>query len=793
MSATLFRNIFKTFIERNPFIFKDSLINNNPINANYNPNSNEVITMNTILDKDKEYFINVINELKNPKIKASIANIYTLLINECININNNITQKKAIALTLRKYLCNVVQEIKEQFLTSLEDKTMNISITKTQRYKMNKRNLRNTIKLLFFILVMVINKYKNIIDNTFHGYVIKGINMEYLPSNEIKGELFFLVIIQQNLFWIEIIIETILAIFQIFKNNKFRLLLNADTEFNNLDDNFKLSCFNCFLYLFNIIKKYSSIKLNTNDSNNIISAIYINEYSLYDNDILPIKIKNIDNCVFKLFECFIYEFLYDIDSLWKYFDNMNINLNYEKLYSFGIYLCEFIKLIAFTRDENLSKIDFFNFYIFSYNLVTNYFSKLNKYLYLAFTDISNVIKLKYILICSNFNLNYLQNLSNSLKDMLFNFMIFSYNNDTLKDAYSYNEILINPIISHCLLKTVLSIYPLLINCPNNNFIIDIMNIFIDNVAKYKLILPLKCHFHKELMTHNYLLILDEFLVNYEDEIVNKFNEIYNKGKRYSECINKLINKFNDSLSCLFNHYNFLNFIYSNHIMYLFNQILIRAGIPSRYSYTSVSNIFLRYIYSDKNYLNYKDIPLSKINSNEKENSNFNTEIKHKNRIKIFDLVNEYNLDNLTYYNDINISNENVTNIGFNLDENFDKNSAQLFDNIDIDDYEFKKSGKKYYLMKKIGGKNYSNIFVRNDGFVEKLGVDENLKENILNIMENIQYSDKNVYKLIQEKILNPSNSNIIISEYFYENIKYYDLKFEMDFFEYQNKIKELLI
>ena len=60
-------------------------------------------------------------------------------------------------------------------------------------------------------------------------------------------------------------------------------------------------------------------------------------------------------------------------------------------------------------------------------------------------------------------------------------------------------------------------------------------------------------------------------------------------------------------------------------------------------------------------------------------------------------------------------------------------------------------------------------------------------------MENIQYSDKNVYKLIQEKVLHPNNRNIIINDYFYENIKYYDLKFEMNFFEYQNKIKELLI
>ena len=68
-----------------------------------------------------------------------------------------------------------------------------------------------------------------------------------------------------------------------------------------------------------------------------------------------------------------------------------------------------------------------------------------------------------------------------------------------------------------------------------------------------------------------------------------------------------------------------------------------------------------------------------------------------------------------------------------------------------------------------------------------------MKENILNIMENNQYIDKNVYKLIQEKVINPGNRHISINNNFYENIKYYDLKFEMNFFEYQNQIKELLL
>ena len=233
----------------------------------------------------------------------------------------------------------------------------------------------------------------------------------------------------------------------------------------------------------------------------------------------------------------------------------------------------------------------------------------------------------------------------------------------------------------------------------------------------------------------------------------------------------------------------MNFLYSNHIIFKFNQILSNSGFtfPELISPNNSNNIFLRYIFSNNNFLNYKDIPICDLNLNEKFNPNFSTNSKHNNN---YGNINEINFDDMTF-NKENIIDSNCT--GFALDEYLDKNIVELFNNINIEGYEFIHYGFKSYLIKNPNGKNYSIIFAQNDGFIEKLGIDENLKENILNIMENTQYIDKNVYKLIQEKVINPENRNIYINNYFYENIKYYDLKFEMNFFEYQNKIKELLI
>ena len=367
-------------------------------------------------------------------------------------------------------------------------------------------------------------------------------------------------------------------------------------------------------------------------------------------------------------------------------------------------------------------------------------------------------------------------------------MISSFNNDTLKDIYSLNEILMNSIISLCFTKVTISIYSLIENRDDKIIIPDILNIFLDNINKYKVILPLKSHFHKEIMVHNYLLMLDEFLVNNEKEIILCFNKI-NLYKDSNYIINNLINKFNDTLSCLFNHYNPVNFIYSNHIMFQFNSILSKSGFLFPSSNFKRNNIFLRYIKSYNNLLSYKDIPLSELDFSEKFNPDFRTNVKQNININS-DNFNDINFDNLTYNKELNVDKDNI---GFSLDDYFDRNIAELFSNLPINGYEFFIYGYKSYFIKNSNSDNYSIIIVQNDGFVERLGIDENLKENILNIMENNQYIDKNVYKLIQEKVINPGNRNISINNNFYENIKYYDLKFKMNYFEYQNQIKELLI
>jgi hypothetical protein len=758
---------------------------------------NEKILLNNMILNDCNHFNRIRNELDNQKIKNNLTSIYCLLFNECVNINNEEVQKKLICSALKKYLSNILDEISQNLLSTLEDKcSNNANYNKSQKYKRNKNDLKITIELIFLIIVYMVNKYQNIIDNTNKNYRIKGINIKSLKTNKIQEELCFILILQQNLYWMEMLLRCLFLIFQKLKNNKYRMLINADTEFNKLDDIFKSSCFNCFLPLFSLIQKYS----------NNMSHFFITDF-LFDtknddnnytpsNNFLPLKINKIEKVIFKLFECFIYEFLYDIDLVWKYFDNLNVSImnesfadNSQIIYGFGLYLCNFVKVIAFIRDDNLTKIDFFNFYIFSYNLITNYFSKLNNHLYNLFIGLYDIIKKKYIIPPSHINLNYLQGLSNSLKDMLFHFMVFSFYNDSLKDIYVYNEILLNCIIAHCFIKVIIPIYSLVINGNAKHILIDIIQILIDNVNKYKIILPLKCHFHKELFTHNFLLILDYFLVNYEKDLTSFFKDKKNNKEIYFEIIS-LKNKLNKTLSCLFDHYNCINFIYSNHIMFMFNKILNNSNIITTHN---IDNIILRYIPNDKNFLYYKDINLNIITYRCQDTSCTNN--TNDNSLNFIEPIKNVNV-NSTYYHKNTSNNFRYDYVGYSLEDHFDKPTSRLIVEAELEGYENTIINNKLCLIKNpIINKNcnYSIILGHNGEYIEVLGINRTLDHTILNIMENIQYTDKFMFALIQEKIINNEDRNIKVSKSFNNNLKYYDLKFKMNYFEYQNQIKQLLL
>ena len=225
-------------------------------------------------------------------------------------------------------------------------------------------------------------------------------------------------------------------------------------------------------------------------------------------------------------------------------------------------------------------------------------------------------------------------------------------------------------------------------------------------------------------------------------------------------------------------------------MFMFNKILNNSNLISTHN---IDNIILRYIPNDKNFLYYKDINLNIIAYRCQDTSCTNN--TNDNFLNFIEPIKNVNV-NSTYYHKNNLNNFRYDYVGYSLEDHFDKSTSRLIVEAELEGYENTIINNKLYLIKyPLINKNcnYSTILAHNGEYIEVLGINRTLDHTILNIMENIQYTDKFMFALIQEKIINNEERNIKVSKSFNNNLKYYDLKFKMNYFEYQSQIKQLLL
>ena len=801
MNKNIFNDFFLSFIDKCPklktnYNIKNSYIMTNNYYYEYKNSSSIIFNDNYFLKNmsfdDFQNFKELRDRLTNKNISFKISNIYALLFNECLNIklvNNNQNKddiecyKNIISNILKENLDIILYENQSNILTYLKNRA------DTKIIREFRKDIRITIELIFLLIVYIFNYYKNIIESNDEHSMLK--DKKFKKIIIVKEELYFIFFIQENLYWIKIVVEYLNIILKILKDIKIKLDLNKNF---NLNKNSQILCIKNFISLFSLIQKYLSLKINKyypyitvinklfnkNNANEIIINNNKNSDTLgikYDSEMnkdnIILDINEINNVIFVLFECFIYEFSSTNKNLYKCFSYSIKIMNYQNLYGFGIYLCDYLRSDLFIKNENLIQFIYLNNSssndLIPYN---KYFSILNKYLYQLLNGFHNLIDDKNNNSELNINYNFLKSLSNSINDLLFSFMIFSFHHDTLRDIYTDNEMLLNLIITHCLIETVIKIYFINLNYDENNILFETLNMLIENVNKYKIVLPLKCHFHKENLVHNFLILLDSFLFSYQRTITYEFTNKINSKE--ITLISNLKNKFYEVLACLVNHYNNINFIYSNHILYLFNNILKNSGFykfnKNKDSENNLNNIILRFIPNETNTLYYIDYYLNVIENVE----------------------DKYNKRNNDIYN---INNNKL--IGYCLEDNNINKIIKYINVNNVEGYELKIINNKNYLIKNKGKDNfnsdYCDIFIYNKKYttIEEMYKKEQFKE--LFLMQDIKFSDKKIYKLIVEKILNTANDNIDVTDNFYYNLNYYDLQFKMEYFEYQNQIKKLLI
>ena len=485
--------------------------------------------------------------LKNINVKNSNFNYNE---NNNNNFNLNIENNNDILL----YDLNLNKNIEFNDIVNFFNNNFNldlIDLNNINNYNINNNEIIFLIKLLQNLSSLRKLTYKNISNliNNLISYNLHFVLIILLKKFQIENSNYYIINIIKEILWLLNNIFTInnnITLYSFFYSNNIIELLSKYLYFSNQEISF-----NCISIITNLFLE------NKNFKNQIIN------YNFYEKIISLLKTTNnldyIEDCL-----NFILNYI-------RY--NIKLNKNFENISS-----CLNI-LSIYLKQCNNKKILILIFSIFI--TITYNYENINE----------NFIKIKFI---DNFEIFINNNNDYKLYDYCIPILI----NLTNKDD---NQRFIKNFIHSNLFKILISNNKIINNNLNNNFLIDISNIFL-NLTQYDLF-------------YEYLDKYFEILNNKLDLI--KYNNNYILTKNILSFINYLIKKCNNNNNSYFNIKKFLfnNEILLNNIFEIFlktnnylnnkENIIIATGILIniiKYNYNYNNNF-----YSIKIYLKNKGI------------------------------------------------------------------------------------------------------------------------------------------------------------------------------------------
>ena len=700
---------------------------------------------------------------------------------------------------------------------------------------------------LINIIIFMFKKQFSILD-----YFNKNMNLNMNVTNnvnkinsnkeDIQMEINMLFIIHKNRVWLEPLITLLEQIFKFILSNNFYKFINIKL------DKYKKREKEGEMSKAEIIKKINSYINYIIDDKDILKTIFtvVRKYNSLNNinvligSIIPIN--DINSLIQRFFNIYIIFLM-----------NKNyvaISSNEEQIFSLGINIINCL-LNSKYKDKDYG-VDFIGYFYGAQNFIDEIFDEVNIKIINGINELISYFKVG----CLNVqmpNLNILQNLENILKDYIIYSMITCYNKDSLCDCYMNCEKQKQMFLSYGLVRAYLILCKNINKSFNEKNIsmdaekrrqIIVCNIFDDllkELKKYNIILPVKMFLYKNYIIQSIFVVLHLIVKLFNKDILLMNNDkfiFYNDIsfiKELSESINSYFFMLgNDILYYLkfpSNSNNNTNNKEDNNVYY------IPGAMPN-----------LR-ILDESNPINYYSVFQTKI-----LNPTFRT--SRSNTIKYFPSLNTTNLTNNIDKENLNImGNSLILNYSKNSDKNITSALFSNHNNNymkEINNNNFNKSGytimptntfqsnifrteikrKKFprineYLYRYDITSIFDNIKKDQLLSLSKIGFEYKFENNhhyiYINTDENNNFNfsqiicfgkkDVSTFCLNNTSLYNslknePFNSQII--EQLYVNLldgfdesnkgkncenslKYYDISFNMDYFNFVEKCKEFIL
>ena len=700
---------------------------------------------------------------------------------------------------------------------------------------------------LINIIIFMFKKQFSILD-----YFNKNMNLNMNVTNnvnkinsnkeDIQMEINMLFIIHKNRVWLEPLITLLEQIFKFILSNNFYKFINIKL------DKYKKREKEGEMSKAEIIKKINSYINYIIDDKDILKTIFtvVRKYNSLNNinvligSIIPIN--DINSLIQRFFNIYIIFLM-----------NKNyvaISSNEEQIFSLGINIINCL-LNSKYKDKDYG-VDFIGYFYGAQNFIDEIFDEVNIKIINGINELISYFKVG----CLNVqmpNLNILQNLENILKDYIIYSMITCYNKDSLCDCYMNCEKQKQMFLSYGLVRAYLILCKNINKSFNEKNIsmdaekrrqIIVCNIFDDllkELKKYNIILPVKMFLYKNYIIQSIFVVLHLIVKLFNKDILLMNND---KFIFYNDI--SFIKELSESINSYF-------FMLGNDILYY---LKFPSNSDNNTNNEEDNNVYyipgampnLR-ILDESNPINYYSVFQTKI-----LNPTFRT--SRSNTIKYFPSLNTTNLTNNIDKENLNImGNSLILNYSKNSDKNITSALFSNHNNNymkEINNNNFNKSGytimptntfqsnifrteikrKKFprineYLYRYDITSIFDNIKKDQLLSLSKIGFEYKFENNhhyiYINTDENNNFNfsqiicfgkkDVSTFCLNNTSLYNslknePFNSQII--EQLYVNLldgfdesnkgkncenslKYYDISFNMDYFNFVEKCKEFIL
>ena len=642
---------------------------------------------------------------------------------------------------------------------------------------------------IVFAIVIVIELLFELILSVYEKIINFKIDINDCSSSQIENDMKNIYIISNSFEWLKPVLIAIDFIYTVKRGKPFASYYqhNDSAVYNIIHKKNVVNYLSTFVNIIALVKRYYIIYKDSSYETPLLFDRKSKETFC--------DIEELNSVISRMVELIMENLLINYKLYEKEFQRkFSFILAKQQINSILLFLSSLYDNVSYIKFNHTQyKVDYHSYFIFYYDFNVFLCDKINEYLSMIIESFLYEIKSKEMNDIENvINLQNVDEYIRALKDFIVYHMIASFNNDSLCDCFVKNEWLRSTIFSYSIIHFVRCIIVAIKEYEmkkkemlkiNQDFIIKRMfEQLSEMIIKNNVIFPVKLFIYKEMLIHNALILFDKFADFFNEEL----REMIHNKTINADILIKSLNEISESQN-IFSFYitqKILRYLSFNGDISSSYHGKLRIYTTSAFplDYYDISNSARSKLSSQQRYSSMTIDTDDKENSscysnmnnevtNGNSNSNYRTnhkKTKKKDSITSSMLIEEFDISSV-------ISNLNLTSL----------------EDISDSSISYSLKNKRHVLSYSMKNSLSSPVILIQGMYnMDRISYDSPNKSLMISSKKKIS-SKMSIENILQCLLYGEVTGNM--KKNLEATMKYYDTKFKMNYFEFIDSIKKLII